>query len=507
MQDSSPLPRSGRGGPNAGPGHGVGDQSPWDGGEGEGEGIPPVPAGTTALFSAANLGVSLVFSFLNFALPQFLDSYGLRPEIIGLLANERSLAGGLIQPLVGRLSDRAYTRLGRRRPFFLAGAPLTAVSLLVLGLHPPLAVMVLAVLAVGFFLFVAYDPYLAMMADITPPAQRGRVGAALAVASMAGAILLNLAAGFLWTTHEYLVFLVTAAGLTLTFGITFAGVREPAAPDETVAVPSETDALVVPSGSAGVSPALVDAPASATPDTRAPDGRPAGRRRFHRVRVPAGSASESRRSQGVRRLQRIRGYARDLRGQPGLVGYVVALALYYLGVGGAVPFVTLFATKALGVPAGQAFFLLIALVLSSAVVAVPVGLLADRVGKRAVLAGGLAVFAAGTLAGSQVPTVGWAVAAMVLIGAGNACPLALATPLLADLSPPARMGEVIGLGQLVWSVVQPAGSFCAGLLVTGAVPATYRHTFIWAGALTAAAAVALLLARPAPSAASEHPAC
>lgn len=185
----------------------------------------------------------------------------------------------------------------------------------------------------------------------------------------------------------------------------------------------------------------------------------------------------------------------------------MALALYYLGVGGAVPFVTLFATKALGVPAGQAFFLLIALVLSSAVVAVPVGLLADRVGKRAVLAGGLAVFAAGTLAGSQVPTVGWAVAAMVLIGAGNACPLALATPLLADLSPPARMGEVIGLGQLVWSVVQPAGSFCAGLLVTGAVPATYRHTFIWAGALTAAAAVALLLARPAPSAASEHPAC
>ncbi len=156
MQDSSPLPRSGRGGPNAGPGHGVGDQSPWDGGEGEGEGIPPVPAGTTALFSAANLGVSLVFSFLNFALPQFLDSYGLRPEIIGLLANERSLAGGLIQPLVGHLSDRAYTRLGRRRPFFLAGAPLTAVSLLVLGLHPPLAVMVLAVLAVGFFLFVVY---------------------------------------------------------------------------------------------------------------------------------------------------------------------------------------------------------------------------------------------------------------------------------------------------------------------------------------------------------------
>ncbi len=398
----------------------------------DGLGVPRLPFPTVLLFSVASLGANLVFAFFNFAMPQYLDSYHLRPTLIGLLANERSFVGGFIQPFIGRLSDRTRTPLGRRRPFFLVGVPLAAASLLVLALHPPFVVMILIVPVAAFFLFIAFDPYLAMMADITPPAKRGRVGAALAVAGMLGAILFNLAAGFLWAAHERTVFGLTAAGLVVSFGVTFVAVREP--------------------------PPVAVAPRIARNPLR---------------------------------------YLRELREHRALARYIGALSIFYLGAGGATPFVTLFAIKALGVSSGTAFFLLIILVLCTALGAVPAGLLADRVGKEPVLVGGMALFAVGTLLASQAPSLGWVIPLMVLVGLGNACPTALAIPLLSDLSPAARMGEFIGLGSFVWSVVQPAGSFCAGLLVTSALPFTYRHTFIWAGVLIAAAAVAMLTVRPA----------
>jgi maltose/moltooligosaccharide transporter len=394
--------------------------------------VPRVPLATALLFSVANVGANLVFGFFNFAMPLYLGSYNLRPEFIGLLANERSFVGGFIQPFVGRLSDRTRTRLGRRRPFFLVGVPLMALALLVLGLHPPFAVMISVVPIAGFFLFIAFDPYLAMMADMTPPEQRGQVGAYLAVAAMLGTILLNLVAGFLWAQHEFAIFLFTAAGLVITFGITFVTVREPPHP---IAAPQ----------------------------------------------IPRNPLR----------------YLGEVLRHRELTKYIIALGLFYLGAGGATPFVTLFATKALRVSDSQAFFLVIVIVLCTALGAVPAGLLADRVGKKPVLIVGLVLFSIGALVGSQVPSVKAAIPAMILVGLGNACPTALTIPLLADLIPVRRMGEFIGLGSFVWSIAQPIGSVGAGALVNSALPSTYRHAFIWAGVLMACAAAVMLTVRPA----------
>jgi MFS family permease len=292
--------------------------------------------------------------------------------------------------------------------------------------------MIAVVPIAGFFLFIAFDPYLAMMADMTPREQRGQVGASLAVAAMLGTILLNLVAGFLWAQHEFAVFVITAAGLVITFGITFVTVREPPHP---IAAPQ----------------------------------------------IPRNPLR----------------YLGEVLRHRELTKYIIALGLFYLGAGGATPFVTLFATKALRVSDSQAFFLVIVIVLCTALGAVPAGLLADRVGKKPVLIVGLALFAIGALVGSQVPSVTAAIPAMILVGLGNACPTALTIPLLADLIPVRRMGEFIGLGSFVWSIAQPIGSVCAGALVNGAMPFTYRYAFIWAGVLMASAAAVMLTVRPA----------
>src|SRR3972149_23310 len=96
------------------------------------------PLSTMIFYSVAIGGTNMVNAFTNFALPLFLGRYNLPAVVVGFLAQERSFVGGFVQPIVGAISDRLRTPLGRRRPFFLIGVPLTAASLLFISIHPPL---------------------------------------------------------------------------------------------------------------------------------------------------------------------------------------------------------------------------------------------------------------------------------------------------------------------------------------------------------------------------------
>ena len=43
------------------------------------------------------------------------------------------LSGLIVQPLIGVLADRSTSRLGRRRPFMLAGCAICALAMMILG--------------------------------------------------------------------------------------------------------------------------------------------------------------------------------------------------------------------------------------------------------------------------------------------------------------------------------------------------------------------------------------
>ena len=158
---------------------------------------PSISIATMIFYSVANFGVNMVNAFSNAALPLYLGVYGLPNAVIGFLAQERSFLGGFAQPVVGLISDRTRSRWGRRKPFFLIGVPLTVASLFLLALHPPIWAVLLLLIVFSLFLAVANDPYLALMADITPAEQRGRMGSVMAVFNMAGQVaMLAIAAIF-----------------------------------------------------------------------------------------------------------------------------------------------------------------------------------------------------------------------------------------------------------------------------------------------------------------------
>lgn len=394
--------------------------------------------GKAASYSVANLGAAVVYGLFNTAMPEYLKSYGIQPWLIGLLANERSFVGAFVQPFVGRLSDRTHTPLGRRRPFFLVGVPLMAISLMALAFHPSFWIM-LGLMTIGsFFLAVAMDPYISLLADLFPPAHRGRVGGFIGLTTAVGVIAFSLMAAFLWKNNETLVFGITIAILVLTFAYTFFTVKEPPNP----------------------------------PHKEAPKTAKIG----------------------------FIAYTKELLQYPEAARYVGALSLFWLGTGGAVPFVTLFGIEVLGAKDGQEFFLPLAFVVISAIFSVPAGLLSDRFGKKPVLTIGLAIYGLGALIGSQSNDLVQATIALAVIGLGNAGTVPL-NPLLTEVIPRRRTAEFIGLGSAVWSFVQPIGSVLAGLIVgiSGLFVSqhdTYRWAFVFAGIMVLLAAIALQRVHP-----------
>src|SRR5882762_10891919 len=191
----------------------------------------PLSLRESAIYGFGALGANAVYSFLNGAAGLYLNRY---PEVpvwaVGLLSQERSLAGAFVQPIVGAMSDRTRTRIGRRKPYFIGGVALTAASLLYLSGFPPLVPMLMVLSINAFFLNVAVDPYTALMADLVPPSQRGRVGTVLAIFNMLGQIAATLIALFLWSRSPELVFVLVSAILVISYAITTIGVREPDAP-------------------------------------------------------------------------------------------------------------------------------------------------------------------------------------------------------------------------------------------------------------------------------------
>src|SRR3954451_4417364 len=81
---------------------------------------------TMLLYAAGSIGTGAFYAFNNFVLPPILKAFGAPDLLIGLLSSTRSIAGAVIQTTIGALSDRVWTRFGRRRPFLLIGIPLSA---------------------------------------------------------------------------------------------------------------------------------------------------------------------------------------------------------------------------------------------------------------------------------------------------------------------------------------------------------------------------------------------
>src|SRR5919106_4697439 len=84
------------------------------------------------------LGIQFGFALQNANVSRIFQTLGAELEQIPVLWIAAPLTGLIVQPIVGYYSDRTWTRLGRRRPYFLAGAILASIALVLMPQSPTL---------------------------------------------------------------------------------------------------------------------------------------------------------------------------------------------------------------------------------------------------------------------------------------------------------------------------------------------------------------------------------
>jgi len=86
-------------------------------------------------------GIQIGFALQTANMSRIFQSLGASLDELPLLWIAAPVTGLIIQPIVGHLSDRTWLgRLGRRRPYFLGGAILAALSLVIMPLSTQLLV-------------------------------------------------------------------------------------------------------------------------------------------------------------------------------------------------------------------------------------------------------------------------------------------------------------------------------------------------------------------------------
>ena len=115
------------------------------------------------------LGIQFGFALQNANVSRIFETLGASIDAIPILWIAAPVTGLLVQPIIGYMSDRTWGRLGRRRPFFLAGALLASSALLVMPNSPVLWIAAGMLWIMDASMNISMEPFRALVADLLPP--------------------------------------------------------------------------------------------------------------------------------------------------------------------------------------------------------------------------------------------------------------------------------------------------------------------------------------------------
>ena len=112
-------------------------------------------------------GIQIGFALQTANMSRIFQSLGSSLDDLPALWIAAPLTGLLVQPIVGHLSDRTWLgRLGRRRPYFIGGAILAALSLILMPLSTQLLMAAVLLWALDASLNITMEPFRAFVGDM-----------------------------------------------------------------------------------------------------------------------------------------------------------------------------------------------------------------------------------------------------------------------------------------------------------------------------------------------------
>ncbi|UCE87231.1 MAG: MFS transporter [Deltaproteobacteria bacterium] len=357
--------------------------------------------------------------------------------LIGLLLATGPLVSALVNPAVGRLSDRTWTRFGRRMPYALVGVPLSTLVLFAIPSSPGYAALLGLFLLRAVSISVGGVPLMSIIPDRITSAARGRAMSLFLLAGGVGAIAIQAAGKLYWERDFALVFYLTGA-LALVFAV----------------------------------PPLFF------------------------IREPRPSPEDLRTARGASRLGPRAMLAAVVRADP-MALFLVSATLRYLGAGIIVTYLTLFAVTDLDVAVGDAA---LAMAVAGGVrlaLALPAGRLADTQGRKGLVLGAtIASAVLYLLTALAVRDLAGLYAVLLVAAVIGTIEMTASGPLFMDLLPAHRRGELTGVNMVLGNVCRGVGALLGGAAF--AWTGGYRASYATAALCFAVSALILARLRVAP---------
>ena len=120
------------------------------------------------------LGIQFGWGLQMANMSAIYEYLGARADQIPILWLAAPLTGLLVQPIIGHASDRTWGQLGRRRPYFLAGAILSSAALILMPRSSALWMAAGLLWVLDACINISMEPFRAFVADLLPEFQRTR---------------------------------------------------------------------------------------------------------------------------------------------------------------------------------------------------------------------------------------------------------------------------------------------------------------------------------------------
>lgn len=384
------------------------------------------PYGKTFLLGFGFFGISLIWPIFNTFVPIFLkEDFLLSATVIGFIMTWDNYLNMFVQPIVGERSDHTRTRIGRRKPWMLVGAPIAALFFILVSLMGTAVGVMFAILFTNIGMALFRAPTIALLGDLFPSQQRSTANGIINLMGGLGAIAAFLVGGYLYDLGRITPFIFGSLILLAAISVVLLFVREPEEPPK-----SEFEDF--------------------------------GQGFIANLREVLGASDRS-----------------------GLL-ILLAILCWFLGFNALETWISSFGKFTLGIEEGRMSILVSGLALMFVIFAVPSGLLATRFGRKRVILVGIAgltlIFLYGLMVSSQIMLISLLIPAGFFWALINVNSL----PMVYDVGGDARIGAFTGLYYFASNIAAVAGPQVVGLLIDLSNE-NYRIMFIFSAIFMALA--------------------
>jgi maltose/moltooligosaccharide transporter len=117
------------------------------------------------------LGIQFGLALQNANVSRIFETLGASVDDIPILWIAAPVTGLVVQPIIGHFSDKTWNSLGRRRPYFLAGAILASIALIIMPNSPTLWVAAGMLWIMDTSINISMEPFRAFVGDMLPDDQ------------------------------------------------------------------------------------------------------------------------------------------------------------------------------------------------------------------------------------------------------------------------------------------------------------------------------------------------